>query len=369
MVFAEALTEYLADGLSEALAKAEKLTRPDPLPTDRYVALSALQKAIRRGEEDLALTAAMNLMIGGPQAIWRRLAIIAFEDIGVANIDVVGWATVVIGDRELRARLGGEWKVMEFLVRALCRSAKNRATDELTYLIEHSPALADVRDELPGLSLRWRIAAATDTRSCISVRALATWFSIGTDRITSSALAPVPGCLENTFGALRDAGCPGTAVEIGRMGLKRTGCILAAMLPSLYWLRGTGEYSVEDDLILPETKIGPVPSWVFDMHTRSGLAAFGLYRRRSARMRAYLTEHADPSANLTRLIGYLVFAIESGLLRKRMIWPEGVRLRMAADLVQPGLPPEVVPDAFAILRDEIDLLNRCRAEAAPDYLR
>ena len=43
--------------------------------------LSALQKAIRRGEEDLALRAAMNLMIGGPHAIWRRLGIIAFEDI------------------------------------------------------------------------------------------------------------------------------------------------------------------------------------------------------------------------------------------------------------------------------------------------
>lgn len=45
MVFAEALTEYLTAGLSEALAKAEKPTPPNPLPTDRYVALSALQKA------------------------------------------------------------------------------------------------------------------------------------------------------------------------------------------------------------------------------------------------------------------------------------------------------------------------------------
>jgi len=52
--------------------------------------MSALQKAVRRGEEDLALRAAMNLRIDGPHAIWRRLGIIAFEDIGIANIDVVG---------------------------------------------------------------------------------------------------------------------------------------------------------------------------------------------------------------------------------------------------------------------------------------
>ena len=160
MVFAEALIDYLIDGLSEALTKAETPTPPIPLATDRYVALSALQKAIRRGDEDLALQAAMNLRIEGPHAIWRRLGIIAFEDIGVANIDVVGWTTVVIGDRDLRNRLGGEWMVLNFLIRALCRSAKCRATDELTCLLEYAPALADLRDELPGLSLRQRISRA-----------------------------------------------------------------------------------------------------------------------------------------------------------------------------------------------------------------
>lgn len=79
-------------------------------------------------------------------------------------------------------------------------------TDELTYLIERSPALTDLRDELPGLSLRRRIAAATDTETCISAQALATSFSVGTDKITSSELKPIPECLENTFDALRDAG-------------------------------------------------------------------------------------------------------------------------------------------------------------------
>ena len=40
---------------------------------------------IRRGNEELALRAAMNLMIGGPHAIWRRLGIIAFEDTRVPH--------------------------------------------------------------------------------------------------------------------------------------------------------------------------------------------------------------------------------------------------------------------------------------------
>ncbi len=60
MVFAEALSEYLMDGLSEALAQADEPTPPVPLAVDRYVALSALQKAIRRGEEELALPSVSN---------------------------------------------------------------------------------------------------------------------------------------------------------------------------------------------------------------------------------------------------------------------------------------------------------------------
>ena len=47
-------------------------------------------------------------------------------------------------------------------------------------------------------------------------------------------------------------------------------------------------------------------------------------------MKAFLAEHADPSANLTRLVGGLVFHIESGLVRNRLIWEGGCRLRVCA---------------------------------------
>jgi hypothetical protein len=192
MVFAEAINEYLVTGLSEALAKADTPTPPVPLVADRYVVLSALQKAIRRGDEDLALRAAASLMVGGPHAIWRRLGMIGFEDVGVANIDLVGWATVVIGKPEVRKRLGGEWKVADFLIRTLCRSAKCRAADDLLHLIECDPALADLRDELPGLSLQDRIRLATSCTGGIESQGLATWFAIGTDKIAATTLTDCP---------------------------------------------------------------------------------------------------------------------------------------------------------------------------------
>ena len=72
---------------------------------------------------------------------------------------------------EVRKRLGGEWRVAEFLIRTLCRSAKCRAADDLVHLIERDPALADLRDELPGLSLRDRIRLILYTNCATSALA------------------------------------------------------------------------------------------------------------------------------------------------------------------------------------------------------
>ena len=55
-----------------------------------WVAMSAMQKAIRRGREDLALSAAATLLRDAPDKLWRRIGCIAYEDIGVAILDAVG---------------------------------------------------------------------------------------------------------------------------------------------------------------------------------------------------------------------------------------------------------------------------------------
>jgi hypothetical protein len=45
-----------------------------------WVAMSAMQKAIRRGREDLALSGAATLLRDAPDKLWRRLGCIAYED-------------------------------------------------------------------------------------------------------------------------------------------------------------------------------------------------------------------------------------------------------------------------------------------------
>ena len=54
-----------------------------------WIGMSLLQKAIRRGHEELALRAAATLLRISPERLWRRCGCIAFEDVGVADLDTV----------------------------------------------------------------------------------------------------------------------------------------------------------------------------------------------------------------------------------------------------------------------------------------
>ena len=92
--------------LQGAVARQPKPPTPRPLHVSPWVAMSVLQKAIPRGREDLALSAAATLLRDAPEKLWRRIGCIAYEDIGVASLETLGLATVALAGRQLGKRLG-----------------------------------------------------------------------------------------------------------------------------------------------------------------------------------------------------------------------------------------------------------------------
>lgn len=71
---------------------------PGPLPVDPFVASSLLQKAIRRGDADLAERAAITLWRLRGAGIWRRLMVIGNEDIGIASVEALIKTTAACTD-------------------------------------------------------------------------------------------------------------------------------------------------------------------------------------------------------------------------------------------------------------------------------
>ena len=113
--------DCLRDELADAVA-AHTAAPASPLDISPYVAMSLLQKAIRRGREDLALQAAATLLRDAPDRLWRRLGIIAVEDIGLADLHTAGIVTAALVGKTFRSHIGGEWAVASHLVSRMCNA-------------------------------------------------------------------------------------------------------------------------------------------------------------------------------------------------------------------------------------------------------
>jgi hypothetical protein len=187
--------------LHEAIAEFQ--TPPcDTLTISPWVAMSLLQKAIRRGRKELALRATATLLQRSPERLWRRLGCIVFEDVGVADIDTVAVVSAALAGKRYREELGGEWRVASFVTSKLTDAPKCRASDDLLLAAESHPDLEDARlafafrrvDDLI------RIATGFDP---LPIRALAAWYAVGTDRRPSRGLSARQGEAEAVFNALR----------------------------------------------------------------------------------------------------------------------------------------------------------------------
>jgi hypothetical protein len=89
------------------LSRLAREARPRPLAIDPWVASSLLQKAIRRGDVDLAERAAFTLSRYRGRGIWRRLVAIAFEDVGVGSVEALIQSTMACASADWRSLLGG----------------------------------------------------------------------------------------------------------------------------------------------------------------------------------------------------------------------------------------------------------------------
>lgn len=108
-----------------------KYTEVKSLRLDPWSASSLLQKAIRRGDVISATYAAQCFYTLRGKAIWRRLATIGFEDVGIANPDLVFEVTKLATIPGLRLTLGSDASLISDLCERLCASPKDRSADYL----------------------------------------------------------------------------------------------------------------------------------------------------------------------------------------------------------------------------------------------
>ena len=113
------------------------ITSRNGIPGDELVA--GLQKSIRRADVDIAIDIAYEMYITSEQfedKLWRRLTIIACEDIGFGNPYAI---TVINNLDEARKKFpytdGDRPFFFMHAIRFLCKQSKERSTDHIKNLV------------------------------------------------------------------------------------------------------------------------------------------------------------------------------------------------------------------------------------------
>ena len=332
-----------------------------PLPVTVWVAASVMQKAIRRGEAAWALSAAATLLIENPDKLWRRLACIAAEDVGLADICTVGGMVGMMSGKRMRAALGGEWPVASWLVQRLAQARKSRATDDLLMTTQLLQSLEGERSRLAELSNQHLRLILLGTDS-LHIRAMALLYLAGTAGKPVAYLKPRRGEPALAFDVLDELGTPFTVLELAREGhrvnrepLWLLMALLASEQPDL------GREQEMDDDLPTEIMAGPAPCWAIDSFTHEGKLAISRLLNGVSPYTDWLQAQVPRSQRRT-VTARALFHVEGGLLRRRCVSTLNDDLRTTNEQECIGLSAEFAGEAMRLLKGDLPILNAIRAQ-------
>jgi MgsA AAA+ ATPase C terminal len=330
-----------------------------PIAADPWVVSSLLQKSIRRGETDIAQRAALTLLKRRGPTIWRRLMVIAFEDVGVANIDAITAVVAASSDAALRKSCGGNGHVAIHLAGLLAASPKDRSADYLVGAKDH-PALANFARTTRDASVEDILLALADNTLSLPSKAIAAFFAAPKRYPVESRAS-----LDCLLGAYRELGVPDDLLAATQTAASRTREPITVMVP-LIWLaaQANREASVGDCPVPSLVQMGDVPLYALDQHTRLGREAIWRFAREHPAVRWCLTHYVPEPC--WRGVAYMAaFYVDGAPVARRLMWDQSETLEafgIERDLCYACLPADGVEPLLGVMRANLGQLNELRRD-------
>jgi len=240
----------------------------------KWRAMSALQKAIRRSDTLLAYKAGRAMLFGGVSSdLWRRLAVISLEDIGLADPYQSAFASLFAGNKALRLKLGEE-KLMFWLLDKMCGAAKSRDLCDLIFSAWCDPPCKAVEPGVRALSTAEVLEVACDDGAPLMERLWA--YRHMWDRWKDKKEEAHPAGLKKEF--YDRIKLPSLFQYIAMQNIRATNESLAICIPVTWQLMLSSEWAEAG----PDPfegyegaldKIGAVYAATYDKHTQEGKAA------------------------------------------------------------------------------------------------
>ena len=329
---------------------------------DPWIANSLMQKAIRRGESEIAINAALSFYAMRGSAVWRRLMIIACEDVGIGSIETVIGTVRACTDVGLRRSTGGNAEVIRRLAETLARAAKDRSADHLIAAAALHPDLEAARRKMASIESAERLEVLRDGELPLGVRATAAWFASGLEwdrerRILGGNLDALVEC----YGAM---GAPPDLVETALCAARRIREPLAALLPLLSLSKPPGEGRIVEACAshISTYSLDGIPLYAFDMHTRIGRQALTQLTRGDPVLQAIIEQYA-PARSGVDAVRLAAFHVEGACTRPRFTWALSQsieQLGVEADLLSAGVKLEGHEALLEAVRERLPALNDLR---------
>ncbi|WP_371142421.1 hypothetical protein [Burkholderia cepacia] len=330
--------------------------------SDRWLLVSNLQKAIRLGLTEVALATMVKLLQIDEPYLWRRLPVIAYEDVGAGSYERCLEGLQLFRRTALHRRVGS-MRVAGYLVRRLCEAAKSRALCDAIAELEFSPELSKHEQQVSALNDAQLLEAIAAPPADVIHRVACLRQICGYHRFCGGTWRTVAGPRRDLMGAVCER-MPLTTIE-RMLFLSGNGVTDSLNIP----VPVIAEFLCMQPPVLRTMATGfagrhGILYAALDRHTRVGKRCFAALLAESVALRHFFRDH--PGVDPVAALGCAVFVSEGARLDRELIFNGRDLLRQQferAFFASVGLRSDAAAELTALLLDERDALNALRAEA------
>ena len=277
-----------------------------------------MQKAIRRGDALYGWRAAHALwMAKDASSMWRRLLVVALEDVGPGDPYGVALMLRTVTDKALRAEIG-ELKLVWWLIQRLAAAPKSRDLCDIDVWCELSTVMHDAIGQTLWMGGEQLVNRAANPNEAFVDRLAAVYRLSGKfPKMTKHGNPPVDKALRHFHNAV---GLPPLFRYISSRGLAWAQSAMAMYLPLIWQMVCASPTRrqpapTRSARILDDVKIGNMYAATLDKHTWAGKAAIGRFCGHKPILEWF---DAHPWVDAKKAMERAVFYVEGALLVPRL---------------------------------------------------
>ncbi|MGI8705144.1 MAG: hypothetical protein ACR2JJ_05030 [Sphingomicrobium sp.] len=290
--------------------------------------------------------------------MWRRLASIAVEDVGIADPQLV-WDVVHVAT----APEARDPDLLRELVTRLAAAPKDRSADYVFCGATKLETAKEDRARFGSLSVEEQLAVATAHLEPVTRRAVAALAACTATKgerliVDREGVMKLVRQFNNVPDALVKSALALTGPSSHPFGL------VLVVLWSYYQFVG-GAYGYARPCLPPTSQVNGIPLYTFDKHTAVGKRAIAKLANESRPVRDALREHV-PEEHRTTVAEMAAFYADAAPVSHLLEWEFGRLLAYVgfnADMMAAGCPMEGAPAVLRCVQDNLAHLDQLRRQS------